>query len=153
MKLKIIDYVRLLFRGRAAVEELMAQGKLVNEARKAGIKTVGFWATVVTGIGAVAAQAAGIVPAPAGAIVLSASTLFYAISRGLVKRGDALGGVKPALTTSEVWANILAAVGQVAMAASSVSSPEVAVGLAALNAAAISAADNLAKSGAQPPVQ
>ena len=152
VKLGWIDYVRMLFKGRAAVETVMREGKLVAaEAHKAGIKTLGFWASALAAVGAVAAQVGGLIPPPYGAIVLAAAPLLYGISRGLKKRDDDLGGVKPALATSDAWANILAALGQVALASQGAVAPETATVLMSVNAAAIAAADSLAKSGAQPP--
>jgi len=146
-----MDYIKLIFNGRKAVESLMVEGKIVaDEAHKSGIKTLGFWMTILASGGAVAAQVGGLVPPPYGAIVLALSPLLYGLSRGLAKRDDPLGGVKPALASSEAWANILAAAGQLAMASQGAVSPETAAMLAAISAAAISAGDSLAKSGAQP---
>lgn len=153
-KLGIVDYIRILWNGRPAVEEAINQGKLVKDAAgKAGIRTLAFWATVLSSVGAVAAQAGGLIPQPYGSIVLAASPLLYAISRGLVKRDDPLGGAKPALASSEAWANIIAAAGQVALASASAVPPETATMLVSIHAAAIAAADSLAKSGAQPPAK
>lgn len=153
-KLSWLDYAKMLIKGRPAVEAVMAEGKLIaSEAQKSGIKTLGFWMMVLSSVGTVAAQFGGFIPPPYGAIVLSVSPLLYGISRGLAKRDDPLGGVKPALASSEAWANILAAAGQVAMASSGAVSPEVASLLLAVSAAAVAAGDSLAKSGAQPVVK
>ena len=150
-KLGWMDYVKMLFKGRAAVETALNEGKLVvSTAQTAGVKTIGFWLTVASSLGAVAAQVGGLVPPPYGSIVLAASTLLYAISRGVVKNGDELGGVKPMMATSEAWANILAAAGQVALASSGAVSPEVATLLMSVNAGAVAMAQGLAKGGAQP---
>ena len=150
-KLSVLDYLRLLWGGRPVLEEAIEQGKVVsNAAQTSGVKTLAFWATALASVSAVAAQVGGLVPPPYGAIVLATSPLLYAISRGLVKRDDPLGGAKPALARSEVLANILAAAGQVALAAGHATSPETAVILTTVHAAAIAAADALAKSGAQP---
>lgn len=151
VKLSWIDYVKMLFNGRAAVQQAMLEGKLVlNEAHKSGVRTLAFWMTVLASGGAVAAQVGGLVPPPYGAVILAASPLLYAISRGLKKRDDELGGVKPALATSEAWVNIIAAAGQLSLAASHGVSPELAATLTAVHAGAIAIADSLAKSGAQP---
>ena len=151
LKLSWMDYAKLLFKGRSALESIMNEGKLVvDTGRKSGVKTLGFWMTVLSSLGAVAAQAGGLIPQPYGAIILAASSLFYSISRGVVKNADPLGGVKPALTASESWVNILASVGQVAMASSGAVSPEVASILVAVHAAAVSGSQALAASGAQP---
>jgi len=54
---------------------------------KVGYTTTEFWATVLTSVGAVAAQIAGFLPDPWGAVVAGISTAAYAISRGLAKQG------------------------------------------------------------------
>lgn len=150
-KLGWIDYVKLLFKGRAALESVMNEGKVVvDSAHKGGIMTLGFWATVLSAGAAVAAQAGGFVPPPWGAVVLAGGSLVYSISRGMVKNADPMGGVKPALTSSEAWMNILGGLGQVAMTLTGVTTPETAVILGAVHAAAISASQALAAGGAQP---
>ena len=48
----------MLFKGRAAVETALNEGKLVvSTAQTAGVKTLGFWLTVASSIGAIAALA------------------------------------------------------------------------------------------------
>lgn len=147
-------YWDLFWKGRPALEKAIVEGKVVAaEAKKSGIKTAAFWATALASASAVGAQVGGFVPAPWGAIVLASSTALYALSRGLVKRDDPLGGVKPAVSASENWANVIGALGQVALAVGGVTSPETAAILTAIHAASVAMSDSLAKSGAQPEAQ
>ena len=151
VKLGWIDYLKLLYKGRPAVEDAINQGRMVaNAAHTSGVKTLTFWMTVAGAIGGVAAQFGGFIPPPYGAIVLASSSFFYALSRGITKHGDDLGGSKPALATSEVWVNAIAALGQVAMAAGHAVDPQTAAVLMAVSGAAVSLSQGLAKGGAQP---
>jgi hypothetical protein len=151
MKLGWMQYIKLLFGGRKVVEEMMKQGYNVNaEVHKAGIKSASFWMAIVSGLGAVVAQAAGVIPPPYGQIAATISGLLYAIARGLTKKDDPLGGAKPAMATTEFWVNILAALSAVGGSVGGVTRPEVTAILASISAGAIAAADALAKSGAQP---
>lgn len=147
-----VDYFKLLFKGRAALTEVMSQGKIVvDSAHKAGVKTLGFWVTLISAVGAVGAQVGGMVPPPYGVIVMASSGLLYAISRGMVKNADPMGGVKPALTSSEAWINIVGALGQVALSAAGAVDPQTATVLAAIHAGSITVSQALAAGGAQPP--
>jgi hypothetical protein len=152
VKLGLMDYVKLLFKGRPALEAAMTEGKIVaNAAHTSGVKTLSFWMTVLSSVAGIAAQVGGLIPPPYGAIVLAISPFFYAISRGVTKNGDPLGGAKPALATSEAWANILAAAGQLALASGGAVDPQTAAVLAAISAGAVTISQGLAKGGAQPP--
>jgi hypothetical protein len=151
VKLGWVDYMKMLFKGRAVVEDAINEGKMVaNAAHTSGVKTLTFWLSVASAVGGIAAQVGGIIPPPYGAIVLASSSFFYALSRGITKNGDPLGGAKPALATSEVWANVIAATGQVVLAASHAVDPQIATILVAVNGAAVSLSQGLAKGGAQP---
>jgi hypothetical protein len=151
VKLGWIEYLKLLYKGRPAVEDAINQGKMVaNAAHTSGVKTLTFWMTVAGAIGGIAAQFGGLIPPPYGAIVLASSSFFYALSRGITKHGDELGGAKPALATSEVWVNAIAALGQVGLAAGHAVDPQTASILMAVSGAAISLSQGLAKGGAQP---
>jgi len=151
VKLGWLDYLKLLYKGRPAVEDAINEGRMVmNAAHTSGVKTLTFWMTVAGAVGGVAAQFGGLIPPPYGAIVLASSSFFYALSRGITKQGDPLGGAKPALATSEVWVNALAAIGQVAMAAGHAVDPQTAAVLMAVSGAAVSMSQGLAKGGAQP---
>lgn len=151
-KLGWIDYVKLLFKGRAALEEVINQGKIVKDsAHKAGVQTLGFWMTVLSSGAAIGAQVGGFVPPPWGAVVMAASAMMYSISRGVVKNADPMGGVKPALTSSEAWVNILGSLGQLAMVSTGAVDPQTAIILGAVHAGAVSASQALAASGAQAP--
>jgi len=145
-----MDYVKMLFQGRKVVHEAMTQYKLTRSAHeKSSWKSTEFWATMASGLGAVSAQMAGILPAPLGSQIAAASAALYALSRGLAKNSDPLGGVKPGLSTTEVWANALATAGAVLGAAAGALSPETAAILAAISTGAIAVSRGLAKSGAQ----
>jgi hypothetical protein len=151
VKLGWIDYLKLLYKGRPAVEDAINEGKMVvNAAHTSGVKTLTFWLTVAGAIGGIAAQFGGLIPPPYGPIVLASSAVFYALSRGITKHGDPLGGAKPALATSEVWVNALAGIGQVLLASSHAVDPQTATILMALNGAAVSLSQGLASGGAQP---
>lgn len=145
-------YWNLLVHGRPALQEALAQKQvIVDEAHKAGVRTAGFWLTAITGVSSVALQVGGFVPPPYGAVVLAVSGALYQLSRGLKKRDDELGGLKPALATSEAWVGILGAAAQGLLGLKGAVSPDVAMALASLSAGMVTVADNLAKSGAQPP--
>lgn len=151
MRIGWISYLRMLLRGRQAVQEAVAQAQIVkNIHSRVSWKSTEFWCAVLTGLGAVAAQAGGLIPAPYGQVILAMSTSFYAISRGLAKSGDPLGGVKPGAATSEFWAMILACLGQMSAAASGAVSAETAAILAAISSATYGASRGLAKGGSQP---
>ncbi len=143
-------YVRYLFKGRDVVKEAFAQGKLVKNAHaKHSWKSSEFLGSILTAGGAIAAQAAGIIPAPYGPIVAAASASFYAISRGLAKQGDPYGGLKPGLSTTELWGVILNAAGQLFAAISGAVSPETALALTAISNGAYAISRGLSKGGNQ----
>lgn len=147
-KLSVLDYLKMLWNGRPAVELAMQQGKLSADAyHQAGIKSLTFWVTVLSGLGAVGAQVGGLLPPPWGAIALAVSASGYAISKGLGKQSDPTATVKPVLASSEGLLNVLAMVGQVAMAWSGSVSPKTAAILAQVHAVAIAAGQALAATG------
>jgi len=152
-KLSWLDYGRLLFKGKAVLEVAIAEGKIVADAKKkSSWKSTEFWMALLGGIGAVAAQAGGVVPAPYGAVVMAVSGAFYAVSRGMVKKDDALGGAKPGVSTTEFWLSMLTQIGTVAAAAAGACSPEVAAILVMVSNGAFGLSRGLAKGGVQPPV-
>ena len=145
------EYVKMLFKGKEVVEKAVDEGKLLVEVNKKSTwKTSEFWCAALASLGAISAQAAGIIPPPYGAIVASASVALYAISRGLAKNGDPLGGVKPSLATTEFWANVLVQVGNVLAATSGAVDPKTAATLMIISNSAYGLSRGLAKGGAQP---
>lgn len=144
-------YIKMLFSGKKVVEEAIEQGKLVKDVHsKSSFKSTEFWMAVLAGVGAVSAQAAGVVPEPFGAIVAAASGAFYAISRGLAKRDDPNGGVKPGFTTTEFMVSMLAQIATVIQASAGAVAPETATILFMVSNAAFGLSRGLAKGGAQP---
>jgi hypothetical protein len=147
-KLGILDYLKMLFNGRAAVEQALAQEKLAVDAyHTAGIRSLAFWTVALTSLGAVAAQVGGLLPPPWGAVALALSATGYAISRGLGKQSDPTATAKPTLATSEGILNILGIVAQVVMAWQGVVPANVAAMLAQVHALAIGASQALAATG------
>jgi len=147
-KVGVLDYLKMLWNGRQAVELAIQQGKISSDAyHQGGIKSLAFWMAALSGVAAVAGQVAGFIPQPWGAIALAVSASGYAISRGLGKQGDPTATAKPTLATTEGLLNILAMVGQVAMAWSGAVDPKTAAILAQVHAVAIGAGQALAASG------
>lgn len=152
-KLGWLDYLKMLYNGRSAVEEAINQGKmLATTAKNDGLKNWSFWLSAIAALGAVAAQAGALIPPPYGVIVASVATLAFSISRGFAKNSDPLGGVKPQGTATETWHNILVAVIGVLGAVKGVLSPQAAAQLALASTVAQSIASGLAAGGAQPDV-
>jgi len=151
LKLGWIGYFKMLLKGKKVVQEAIDAGGSAKEAlEKSSWKSTEFWAAVLTGLGAVAAQAGGMIPEPIGPIVLTASAALYAISRGFVKHKDPLGGVKPGIASTETWGNIIASLGAVAGAAAGVCDPQVAAALVLASNLSQSVSRTLAKTGANP---
>lgn len=150
-KLGWMDYIRMLVKGRPALEAAIAEGNIVAKKYQTdGIKSAGFWIAALAGLATVIGQFAGVIPPPYGSLAATGSAFIYAIARGLVKRDDPLAGLKPMASTSEAWLNIAAALSSVLMATQGVVSPEAAAALASANAAVLSISQALAQSGAQP---
>jgi len=151
MKLGWLDYFKLLMRGKPVLQEAIKQGADTKAALdKSSWKSTEFWKAALTGLGAVAAQASGLIPPPYGAIVMAASSAVYALSRGLAKHSDPLGGIKPGASTTEFWGNLTSSLGAVLMATSGAVAPETAAVLVAVSNSAYELSRGLAKGGAQP---
>lgn len=151
MKLGFIKYVQMLFKGRAVVQEAIHQGEIIrNVHSKSSFKTTEFWAAVLTGLGAVTASAVGILPPEIGAIVSASSASLYAISRGLAKNGDPMGGPKIGIATTENIINLVNSAGQILAAVAGVVNPETAALLIAASNGAYGLSRGLAKGGSQP---
>lgn len=149
--LGFVDYVKMLFNGRKAVQEAITQGKIVvSEYHTAGIKTAAFWASLLAGLSAIALQVAGLIAPPWGAIVLAASSFIYAVARGIVKLPDPTAGLKPFASTSEGWLAILSALVTLLSAIKGVVSPQAASVLGSVIAAGVAVSQSLAASGATP---
>ena len=147
-KIGLMDYVKLIFNGRAAVEELLQQEKLASGAyHQAGIKSLAFWTVLLAGIGAVGAQVSGLIPPPWGAIALAISATGYAVARGLGKQSDPTATAKPLFTTSEGLINLLGIMAQVVMAWQGLVPPNIAAILAQVHAVALGASQALAATG------
>jgi hypothetical protein len=76
-------------------------GAIQHAARKArtvkpGIRTTEFWLTLVTIIGSLGGELAGILPGRAGAVVAAIASAAYALSRGLAKVGGSEPPAPPA---------------------------------------------------------
>lgn len=144
-------YIKALFKGKKVIEDAVASGLSAKEAlSKSSWKSSEFWIAVLTGFGGIAAQAGGILPPPWGPVVLAVSGSVYAISRGLAKKDDPLGGVKPGVATTEFWITISASVASLLSALSGAVSPDTAATLILLSNAAQGLSRGLAKGGAQP---
>ena len=151
MKISWLQYFKMLVKGRSVVQEAVRQGVIVkNVHSQSSFKSTEFITAVLASLGAVLAQAAGIIPAPYALIVTSVSTGLYSLSRGLAKSGDPLGGVKPGETTSELWLNLLTQIGNIAASAAGAVSPETAAILMMVSNGAYGLSRGLAKGGAQP---
>ncbi len=145
VKVGIVDYLKMLWNGRSAVESVIQEGRLAADAyHKGGIRSLSFWLTALTSVGAVAAQVGGLIPNPYGAVALAISASGYAIARGLGKRSDPTASAKPTLATSEGLANIAAAVSQVVLAWQGIVPPETAAILAQVNAVSLAVSRALA---------
>lgn len=150
-KIGWFDYIKMLFKGKKVVSELVKQYKLAKDVHsRSSWKSVEFWATVLASLGAITTQAAGIIPPPLGLQIAAASSALYALSRGLAKYHDPMGGVKPGISSTETWANALATIAAIVSAYQGTVSPEVAAILAAISAGAMTISRGLAKSGKQP---
>lgn len=150
--MSLLEKMKLLWKGRGVLREAQTQAALINDAeKKSSWRSTEFWMTALTGLGAITAQLAGIIPPPWGAVVLAASGAFYAIGRGLVKRDDALGGVKPGYATTEFWMTALSAIGALLTSLAGAVKPELAATLVMAANAAYALSRSLAKSGEQPP--
>ena len=150
MKLGILDYIKLLFKGRAYLQKAMEEGKIVKEQlHKAGIRSLNFWLSMMVAGGAIGSQIAGALPDPFGAIVAASVAFVYSIGRGLVKKDDPIGGLKPTASTSEFVINMATALSGLLLAVGHVVPPQTAAILASVAAAAIALSDSLAKSGEQ----
>ena len=151
VKLSWLDYVKLLFKGKKILDTALSEGKAVKEiAKKSSWKSTEFWTAALAGLGAILAQAGGLIPPPYGAIGLSVSAALYSISRGLAKQADPTGGVKPGMTTTEFWLNILTQIGIVAAATSGAVDPQTAATLMLISNGAYGLSRGLAKGGTQP---
>jgi len=150
-KMGWLQYVKILFKGKKAMNEAKLQYNLVREAQqKSSFKSVEFWVAVLSGLGAVAASLAGILPPELAAKIAVGSSVAYSLSRGMAKLGDPEGGIKPGLASTETWATIASTLGTVAAAVSGAVNPELAAALMSFSGAALGASRGLAKSGAQP---
>ena len=146
-----IKYVKMLFGGKKVVEEAIAQGQIVKDVHaKSSIRSTEFISAVMVGLGAVLAQAGGLVPAPYGTIIGAVSGAMYAISRGLAKKDDPMGGVKPGVSTSELLVTVIQQIATVLAATSGAVPPETASTLLLISNGAYGLSRGLAKGGAQP---
>lgn len=146
-----LDYFKLLFKGKAVAETIVSQQKEVAAVgAKSGYKSTEFAMAVLAGLGAVLAQAGGILPAPWGPVILAVSGAFYAVSRGMVKNPDPNGGLKSGIRTTEFWVSMVAQVGALAAAAAGAAPPETAAILLMVSNGAYGLSRGLAKGGAQP---
>jgi hypothetical protein len=151
MKLGWMQYFKLLIGGKPVLEELIKQGYDAKAAAStSGVKSLAFWMVTLSGLGAVLAQAGHIIPPPYGAIIMAASAALYTIAKGLQKKDDPLGGVKPTIATSEFWVNALSAVSALLTSVGGVTTPETAAILVAIATGSVAVGDSLAKSGARP---
>ncbi len=143
--------IKLVFAGRKVVREaIKAHDNAKSAYEKSSWKSTEFWTAVLLGLGAIIAQATGILPEPYGAIAASVSAALYAIGRGMVKKEDPLGGAKPGVSTTEFWGNLLVQVGNVSAASVGAVNPETAAILMIVSNAAYGVSRSLAKGGAQP---
>lgn len=151
MKLGFLDYFRIMFKGRPVLEQAINEGKIVKEHyQKDGIKSLSFWLSMLASGGAIAMQVSGFLPAPTGLIISSSVGVLWALGRGLVKKDDPLGGLKPIATTTEFLANLMPAIAALLMSVQGSVEPQTAAILGAAAASAVGFADALGKSGAQP---
>lgn len=143
--------IALMWKGRKALKLAWDRKEVVQQAyEKSGWKSSEFWQAVLAGLAAVSAQSSGLVPEPYGAIVAASSVALYAIARGLTKRDDPLGGIKPYQSTSEFWLNLLVQVGAVSAAAAGALDPKSAAVAMTISNGAYALSRGLAKGGVQP---
>jgi len=149
--MSLFKKLKMLFKGRKVLKEAMKQKGLVQEVyEKASWKSSEFWMAALTGIGAIAAQAGGLVPEPYGPVIMAVSVVFYTLSRGLAKHADPLGGLKSNAATTEFWATAATNVGVMISSISNTVEPQTAAALMCAANVAYGVSRGLAKGGAQP---
>lgn len=149
--MSIFKKLKMLFKGRKVLKEVMKQKGQVQKAfEKSSWKSSEFWFAVLTGLGAIAAQAGGLIPPPYGPAILASSGALYALSRGIAKHSDPLGGLKANISTTEFWVNILSNAGAITAAFSQTVAPETAAFLMMASNGAYAISRGIAKGGAQP---
>ena len=150
--MSIFKKIALLWKSRKTVKEILEQKENIEEAvDKHTWKSTEFLGTVLCAAGAVLAQVAGVIPEPFGTAIASSVAVLYQLGRGWVKHDDSLGGVKPAVGTTEFWVGLCAAVSAALSGWAGVCGPETSAVLVALSAAGHEVSRTLAKSGKQPP--
>ena len=102
--MSLIDKIKLLFKVRQPVTELINEGKQIST----GYKTLAFWATVLITIGSAITALAGIIPAVPALIAGTAVTLVYNIIRAF-QNADTVG-VTPVFQSTRFWTGILSIV-------------------------------------------
>jgi len=151
--MSIWQKVKMLIRGRKVLKEVIDAHDNAKEAyEKSSWKSSEFWMAVVAGLGGVAAQLTGMIPEPYGAIAASLSAALYALSRGMAKNQDPLGGLKPGVSTTEFWGNLVSQIGSVSLAVSGAVDPKAAAMLMLISNGAYGLSRGLAKGGKQPTV-
>lgn len=146
-----LGYFKMLFKGKAVADEAIKQaGEIGAITKKNSWKSTEFVTALLVGLGAIAAQAGGLLPAPWGPVVLSVSGALYAISRGFAKNADPNGGTKAGVETTEFWVAMISQVGAIAAAAANAVPAETAAILLMISNGAYGLSRGLAKGGAQP---
>src|SRR3990167_2812064 len=112
---------------------------------KSGFKSTEFWVTLLASGGAVLAASQGTLPPLYAAIAVSASTVAYTLSRGLVKKTDPDGGTKSGYKTSEFYIGLLADAGALLASAGGVLPPQLAALLVTASRISYSLSRGLAK--------
>ena len=139
-KLKLL--LKLNKSSKVVVEEVE---KVVEAKKKSGLKSTEFWGTVLVSVGSVAASVTGILPPLYAAIAVSGSTVAYTLSRGLAKKTDPNGAVKPGYKASEFYVGLLNDLGSLLAAVSGAVPPELAIALMTISRVAYSISRGLAK--------
>lgn len=97
----IIDKIKLLFKVKGPVTEIVNEAKQI----KSGWKTGEFWVTVLASIGALVAAIQGFIPATIALIISTAVTVLYNILRAFQNAG--VDGTTPLFQSTRFWVGIL----------------------------------------------
>src|SRR3990167_9367944 len=138
--------IKLLFSINKNWKVILEEVEEVRMAKtKNGFKSTEFWMTLLASGGAVLAASQGILPPLYAAVAVSASTVAYTLSRGLVKKTDPIGGEKSGYKTSEFYIGLLAAAGALLASAGGVLPPQFSALIVTASRIAYSLSRGLAK--------
>lgn len=93
----LIEKIKLLFKARKPIEDLVSKAK----GFKSGYKTVAFWVAILASLGGLFAALQGFIPAGAFLVGSTIIAMLYNIARGFEKSDQQ--GVRPTLQSTEFW--------------------------------------------------